>query len=837
MNRQEFINYIEQKGIVFLDGATGSNMQKAGMPSGVCPEVWLMEHPKPINALKKGYLDAGTQILYAPTFGGNRVKLEEYGYGDRIQEINTTLVQMARAQAGADVLIAGDITMTGRQLVPTGDMAFETLIEIYKEQITILEVAGVDLLIVETMLSLQECRAALIAAKEVSDLAVMVTLTFEADGRTLFGNDPASCAVTLQALGAAAVGTNCGAGPMQMLPVVEAMAQAVSIPVIAKPNAGLPKTNAEGETVYSMDEATFAGEMTALVKAGARIVGGCCGTTPEYIRLMKERILALPEEERQYRYIPQEGVRVLTSERALLSFTLDDPFMVVGERINPTGKKKLQAELREGAFHLVTSYAETQEADGAAVLDVNVGMSGVNEVALLQEVLTEVTQVTSLPLCIDTSDMEAMEAALRVYPGRALVNSVSLEKGKPETVFSLAAKYGAMVILLPVGEAGLPKSLEEKISFIDRLCEIALSYGLRREDLVVDCLVATVAADASAGKSFLDAVRYCKEKKLATIGGLSNVSFGLPERGIVNAAFLAMAIREGLTMAIANPSQQLLMNVAFAADLLSDKPNADTAYIQRIACYHESAEYLKTLREDPVLETAGAEGKVPSQQVAGGGASEADTTPLQVVYDDVLKGAKNRILADTIKALEEGATAKAVLDEALMPAIEAVGELFDQGKYFLPQLIAGAEAMKTSIAHLEPLLAEGRSTGEASPRIVIATVHGDIHDIGKNLVTLMLRNYGFEVYDLGKDVPAETIIEKAREVDADIIALSALMTTTMQEMEHVVALAKEAGLRTRIMVGGAVVTEDYANEIHADGYSDDAGQAVKVAQRILSIKA
>lgn len=830
MNRQAFLNFIESKGVVFLDGATGSNMQKAGMPSGVCPEVWMMDHPEPINALKKGYLDAGTQILYAPTFGGNRIKLEEYGYAGRIEEINTTLVQMARAQAGEGVLIAGDITMTGRQLAPMGDMPFEELIDIYKEQITILDQAGVDLLVVETMLSVQECRAALIAAKEVSDLAVMVTLTFEADGRTLFGNDPAAAALTLEALGAAAIGTNCGAGPMQMRSVVEAMADAVSIPVIAKPNAGLPVQNADGETVYPMDAETFAEEMVALVHAGARIVGGCCGTTPAHIKRLKERVMALPEAERQYHYEHKRDVRVLTSERKSLRFTPEDPFLIVGERINPTGKKKLQEALREGSLNLVAEYAEAQEADGASVLDINVGMGGIDEREMLLKVIEEVTQVTDLPLCIDTSDMEAMEAALRRYPGRALINSVSLEKGKPETVFPLAARYGAMVILLPIGEAGLPKNIEEKLDNVDRLCDLAKKYGLRKEDLVVDGLVATVAADPEAGRLFLETIRYCKAQGLATIGGLSNVSFGLPERGVVNAAFLAMAICEGLSMAIANPAQQLLMNVARASDLLISKRDADAAYLARIERYHESAEYISPAGH--------AEGAFKDEQKPEGTVTdEAAASPLKTVYNDILKGNRRTVLEDTVKALEAGASAKEILDEALMPAIEEVGNLFDQGRYFLPQLIAGAEAMKTSIAHLEPLLAEGRSADTAMPVIVIATVHGDIHDIGKNLVTLMLRNYGFQVHDLGKDVPAEEIIDKALEADADIIALSALMTTTMQEMEHVVALARERGVRAKIMVGGAVVTQDYADSIHADGYSDDAGQAVKVAQRILSIKA
>lgn len=818
MNKQEFQALVKEHPI-YLDGATGSNLQKRGMPAGVCPEQWILEHREIMAALQREFAEAGSQIVYAPTFTANRIKLKEYGLEEQIAQINRDLVAISKEAVGGRAYIAGDLTMTGEQLSPMGTLDFEELVDVYKEQIRYLVEAGVDLLVVETMMSLQETRAAVIAAKEVCDLAVMATLTFEADGRTLFGTDAATAAIVLESLGVAAVGTNCSTGPDKMVGTVRRMAEVTSIPIIAKPNAGLPSLDAEGNTVYDMEAGTFGFHMLELVRAGASVVGGCCGTSPDYIRALKESVgnLTLPERKKP-------SARFLTSERQTIAFGLTDNFIIVGERINPTGKKKLQAALREGSMELVTEFAESQEACGAGVLDINMGMSGIDEKAMMLKALETVSGVTSLPLSIDSSHVDVLEAALRRYPGRALINSISYEKEKVEALLPMAKKYGAMFILLPLSDEGLPKDIHEKIHIIEAVSKRAYDLGLSKEDIVVDGLVATVGANKNAAIETLETIRYCKEKGLATICGLSNISFGLPERSFVNAAFLTMAIREGLTMAIANPSQELLMSCAFASDLLLNKESADIRYIELMDAVQKKREALG--------ETAQKETGIRLNTKVE---ESAPLSPADRLYADVLKGKRDSIVEDTKKALEQGTEAKALLDDTLLPAINEVGDLFDKGKYFLPQLIASAEAMKASIEYMEPLLLRAAS-GENMPTVVIATVEGDIHDIGKNLVALMLKNYGFHVIDLGKDVPKETIIEAAREHNAQVIALSALMTTTMQQMRHVIDYAKSQQVDAKIIVGGAVITQEYADEIGADGYSKDAAEAVKLTKRILQIE-
>ncbi len=818
MNRQEFQALIKNKPI-FLDGATGSNLQKKGMPAGVCPEQWILEHRDIMIALQREFVEAGSQIVYAPTFTANRIKLKEYGLEEQVAQMNRDLVALSKEAVGERACVAGDLTMTGEQLSPVGTLDFEELVDVYKEQIRYLSEAGVDLLVIETMMSLQETRAAVIAAKEVCDLAVMATLTFEADGRTLFGTDAATAAIVLESLGVAAVGTNCSTGPDKMVETVRRMAEVTSIPIIAKPNAGLPSLDGEGNTVYDMEAEAFGRHMKEIVKAGAAVVGGCCGTTPDYIRVLKESVSDMTVVQRNK---PQR--RFLTSERQTIAFGLSDNFIIVGERINPTGKKKLQAALKEGSMELVTEFAESQEACGAGILDVNMGMSGIDEKAMMLKAIETVSGVTSLPLSIDSSHVDVLEAALRRYPGRALINSISFEKAKVDALLPVAKKYGAMFILLPLSDEGLPKDLDEKINIIEAVQEKALALGLTKEDIVVDGLVATVGANKNAALETLSTIRYCKEKGLATICGLSNISFGLPERSFVNAAFLTMAIREGLTMAIANPSQELLMSCAFASDLLLNKENADIRYIQLMDAVKEKREALG--------ETAQKETGIRLKQQAVEAKAQS---PEEKLRADVLKGNRDHIVEDTKKALTQGLEAKTLLDEVLLPAINEVGELFDRGKYFLPQLIASAEAMKASIEHMEPILLQD-NTGEDMPTVVIATVEGDIHDIGKNLVALMLKNYGFHVIDLGKDVPKERIIEAAREHNAQVIALSALMTTTMQQMRHVIDYAKSQQVDAKIIVGGAVITQEYADEIGADGYSRDAAEAVKLTKRILKIE-
>lgn len=840
---------------IYLDGATGSNLVKAGMPSGVCPEQWILEHPEVMFDLQRRYVEAGTDILYAPTFTANRIKLAEYGLEDRLQPMieELTAISKRAAAAAADrtVYVAGDLTMTGEQLKPMGNMEQETLIDVYKEQILALEAAGVDLLVVETMMSLAEARAALIAAKEVCDLPVMISMTFEADGRTLYGTDAKTAAVVLESLGASAVGVNCSTGPAHMRQIVREMLESTrSIPVIAKPNAGLPFLDEQGNTCYNMEAEEFAEEMKLLTEAGATILGGCCGTTPSFIKSLREtfgkKITRTPK-----RRAP--GIRVLTSERKTISFGLDGRFLIVGERINPTGKKLLQAQLREGRMDKVLQFAEEQEQCGAGILDVNMGMSGIDEKEMMLRAIEEVSGVTNLPLSLDSSHVDVLEAALRRYPGRALINSISLETEKFEKLLPIAKKYGAMFILLPLSDKGLPENIEEKKQIIETVLERAFSLGLDKDDVIVDGLVATVGANRRAAVETLETIRYCRENGLAAICGLSNISFGMPERSFVNTAFLTLAIKEGLTMAIANPSQELLVSCALATDLLLAKEEADIRYIEYAGQVAENrrrkeAELQRKLAEaaaagkrgegipGPASETGsggqavpGAGQRLPADGNAPSGAAGSEYR--QNLYHAVMKGNRNGIADITREALANGEEASGLLNEVLLPAINEVGELFDKGKYFLPQLIGSAEAMKNAIEVLEPLLLKDADT-QNMPVVVIATVEGDIHDIGKNLVALMLKNYGFRVVDLGKDVPKEEIIKAARENNAQVIALSALMTTTMQRMREVIAYAKEEGVDAKVMIGGAVITQEYADEIGADGYSRDAAEAVKLAQRL-----
>lgn len=851
MTKQEFRDRMKQ-GKLILDGATGSNLQERGMPTGVCPEEWILEHRDVLRDLQVEYILAGSDAVYAPTFSGNRLKLAEYGLQDRLEEMNRGLVGISReaisvarthmrqnlqSQTGTaeemeqmeavterPLYVIGDLTMTGQQVEPMGPLSFEELVDIYRQQIRALDAAGVDLLVVETMMSLQECRAAVIAAGEVCDLPVMVTLTFDEDGRTLFGTDPETAALVMTSMGVDAVGVNCSTGPDQMCDVVRKMIRYADIPVIAKPNAGLPSLQGE-KTVYDMDAPEYAEGMMALVEAGADILGGCCGTTPEHIAMLTSQLrehelmdsVAFPDREGKVIR------RALSNERKTLEIDLDGAFLVIGERINPTGKKALQAQLREGSLDLVTDFAEAQEEAGAAILDVNMGMNGIDEQEMMLRVVRELSMVSDLPLSIDSSYVNVVEEALRIYPGRALINSISLEQEKFEKLIPVAKKYGAMFILLPLSDQGLPKDLEEKKRIIHTIMDAAVEQGLRPQDIVVDGLVATVGANPNAARETLETIRYCKQELgLATACGLSNISFGLPERSYVNSSFMALAIGAGLTMAIANPSQDLLMHTVYAADLLMNKPEGDLRYIDRVSNHKIT------------VVSGEVDASAVSQETASSARKQLIPEDRQgdLLFEMVVRGRKNKIQNLIEEALAEGKEPQKLIDDSLIPAINYVGELFERQTYFLPQLIASAETMEQGIGILEPILAQGR-VNEPLATVVIATVEHDIHDIGKNLVALMLRNYGYRVIDLGKDVPAEEIVNTAEQEQADIIGLSALMTTTMMEMKKVVALVRERGLDVRIMIGGAVITQGFADEIGADGYSKDAQEAVTLAARLM----
>jgi len=598
MTRKEFQTLTRER-IIYLDGATGSNLVKAGMPSGVCPEQWILEHKDVFLELQKAYVNAGSDILYTPTFGANRVKLKEYGLQGQIKEMIAGLVSLSKQAAasaeGRKVYVAGDLTMTGEQLAPIGMMELEELIDIYKEQISCLKEAGVDLLVIETMMSLAETRAALIAAREVCDLPVMVTMSFEPSGKTLFGTDARTAAIVAESLGADAVGINCSAGPVAMRGIVAAMAAVTRIPLIAKPNAGLPTLDASGKTCYDMSAAEFAEEMELLVEAGATVLGGCCGTAPEYIAALHAKFsenaagtdtsaTCAYKKALQVDRCPA-GKHFVTSQCMTVEFGLDDPVLIIGERINPTGNEELQESLLDDDLDTVLELAEDQEDDGACILDVNLGMSGIDEKEMMLRAIDEISFVTNLPLSLDSVSAEVLEAALRRYPGRALINSITLEAEKIEKLLPLAVKYGAMFVLMPLSDKGLPQDFEERKQIIQKIYGKALELGMSKDDMVVDGLVTAVSTNRKAALEALETIQYCKENGFATVCGLSNISYGMPKRSMINAAFMQLARKSGLNLAIANPGQELNEVNEFAMDLLMDKEDAALKYI----------EYTKTL--------------------------------------------------------------------------------------------------------------------------------------------------------------------------------------------------------------------------------------------------
>ncbi|MDK2810781.1 MAG: 5-methyltetrahydrofolate--homocysteine methyltransferase [Petroclostridium sp.] len=801
MNREDFRKYLREN-IMILDGATGTQLQKKGMPRGVCPEQWVIEHPEVIVEVQKEYVKAGSNAVYTCTFGGNRIKLNEFGLGDKVIEMNRKLAQLSREAVGPKGFVAGDLAPTGEFVRPVGEMSFEELVDIYKEQVQGLLEGGVDFFVIETMMDIQEARAALLAVKESCDLPVCVSMTFNEDGRTLTGTDPVTALITLQSLGADAVGCNCSTGPQAMLDVIAAMRANAKVPLLAKPNAGLPKL-VDGKTVFDMDAGTFGKYVKPFIDLGVNLIGGCCGTSPEYIEQIRQNTAGLKP-------VPPkaEAVGALTSTRKTVYIGAERPTVIVGERINPTGKKQLQAELREGRMEEVLDLAMDQVESGAGILDVNVGMPGIDEKETMLRVVEQLSSMVHVPLCIDSSSPEVIEAALRIYPGRALINSISAEKAKMERLLPIAAKYGAMFILLPLNDAGIPETAEERCTLVEKIYDQARKYGFTKQDIVVDGLVLTVSSDQKAAMETLKVIDWCTHTfGCNSIMGLSNVSFGLPERSWINTAFMAMAIGRGLTMAIANPSSEMLMNIKMACDVLAARDIHSKDYIARFGGNKQ-------------VQSAAKDSK-PSSTIA------------EQIYDAVVKGNKESIKGLIDTALKEGVNPGNLVDETLIPAINYVGDLFEQKKYFLPQLIQSAETMKNAFEHIEPLLkTENGENQQNKVKLVLATVKGDIHDIGKNIVGLMLKNYGFDVYDLGKDVSAQEIVQKAKKIGARIVGLSALMTTTMLEMKEVIALAKKEGLNCKFMIGGAVVNEQYAQEIGADGYSKDAHDAVKLARKL-----
>jgi 5-methyltetrahydrofolate--homocysteine methyltransferase len=787
-----------KQGLVILDGATGTELQKQGMPAGVCPETWCLEHPQNLQEVHASYVRAGAQIVYACTFGANRFKLKQYGMAGDVHRVNRDLTRLAKKACGTNALVAGDIGPTGLFVEPFGPLPFEEAVDAFKEQVRGLIDGGCDLIVIETMLDIQETRAALLAVKETADIFTLVSMTYEEDGHTLGGTTPAAALITLQSLGADAVGCNCSTGPEKMIDFVAAMKPYATVPLMAKPNAGMPRL--EGlTTVFDMDAAVFASFGKKLVDAGANMLGGCCGTTPAHIRALSKAI-----KRRKSPPPVRKSLSALSSARGFLLLEDEMPLVVVGERINPTGKKALQQELLEGKTTIIRQMAKEQEQLGASLLDVNVGQPDIDETQTIQSVVGLLSTSSRLPLAIDSSNVETIEAALRLYPGRMLINSISGERKKIARLLPLAAKYGAMFILLPLTDGDIPATAVKRQAVIRNIYAAARKHGLTKEDFVVDCLVMAVASDAGAAKETLDTVRWCSHIfKGKTTLGLSNVSFGMPGRPWLNSAFLAMAQYNGLTMAIANPSSVELMNMKNSADVLTARSGAARAFID-----HFTGQAAK-----------------PAGEIR----KEALSTKEKITAA-VMEGDRDGMAALIAAALAEGTAAQALIDETMIPAIVRVGKLYEQKTYFLPQLMGAAEAMKKGLDVLEPHLK--RSAATTRGKVLLATVRGDVHDIGKNIVALLLRNHGYQVIDLGKDVDDSTIIDAAKKQSPDVIGLSALMTTTMVNMKEVITLARAKGIETAFLVGGAVVTEAYAQSIGAF-YARDGVEAVNIVERLI----
>lgn len=789
MDRCSFARMVRER-VLRLDGATGTELAKQGMPPGVCPEKWVTEHPEALYAVQRAYVNAGSNIVYAPTFGGNPCKLAEFGLEKSCRELNAQLVGISRKAVEGKALVFGDIAPTGQLVEPFGELPFEVCVSSYKEQIAGLLDGGADGFAIETMMDLQECRAALIAVREMApDLPVIVTMTFDGSGKTLTGCDPVSALVCLQALGADAFGCNCSVGPEAMAQVIARLKPYARIPLVAKPNAGLPHLQGN-KTVFDLDPAGFAAAAGALIAAGASIVGGCCGTTPEHIAALDKAVGDARCE------ISQGIDGVISAGGGYCRIAPGEPFAVIGERINPTGKKALQAELRSNSLEMVRSFAREQIASGATLLDVNLGLSGIDECAMMRQCVAELAVLApAMPLSIDTTSPEAAEAALRLYPGRALFNSVSGEKKKLEEILPIVKRYGALPILLPLTDDGIPVTGEGRIKVLEQLVRDA---GVT--DYIVDALVMTVGADLNAPRAAMEVIAYANDKLgKGTTCGLSNVSFGLPGRPGVNSAFLALAAGRGLSSAIANPcAPGIMSNVASVDALLGHDPK-----FARLTAFAASS----------------------------GTPAGAGTAPVKKelsLFDAVLAGEEDLALAEVRKLLDGGMEPLKIVDDILIPAVNAVGEKFEKKEYFLPQLMFGAAAMRKAMEFLKPLLLKSQAGRPAGPVFVMATVEGDIHDIGKNILTLLLENYGFTVIDLGKDVPCAKVLETALANNAAFIGLSALMTTTMPRMREMAELLKKENVDIPLFVGGAAVDAEFARSIGAY-YSPDAMGSVRMA--------
>ena len=803
---------------IVFDGAMGTMLQRYGLPAGQSPEEFCLANPHILQSIHEQYLDAGADVVTTNTFGGTRYKLPSHL---QVVEFNSLMASSARRAVeskGRTAFVAGSIGPTGKFLAPLGELDFASLVAAFQEQVRGLLQGGADLFIIETHYDIAEARAAVVAIRRECSLPVIASMTYE-DGRTLTGSSVAVCVSSLANMGVDAVGMNCSAGPAEMREAVEALLRESPIPVIVQPNAGLPELR-DGATVFPLEPDKFARLTASLVAprencGGAQIAGGCCGTSPAHIAALRQAFLALPPPGER----PVFSGICVSSRAELVRLGQGAPIGIIGERINPTGKKVLAAQLQAGEYTEALRFAEEQIAFGAVVLDVNVGAPMVDETLVLPALVARLHSGFNLPLALDSPNPEALALALEVYPASPLVNSISGEEGRLERLGPLCKEYGAPFILLPLKGRNLPEKAADRIRIIEELLQKMDDLGIPRRLAMVDILALSVSSTPTAALECLEVIRYCREVHgLPTTCGLSNISFGLPARELVNATFFAAAAGAGLASCIANPQNRRIREVLDSANLLLGHDTGAERFVAGYAGWQSGGTPGQI---GPTQTTAGPAGQTPA------GATSAGLT----IEEAVILGRRDSMAALVQAALDAGQEPFAIVGERLIPAITEVGLKYEKKEYFLPQLIRSAEAMKNAFALLQPLL-DRASTGEARPVVVLATVEGDIHDIGKNIVALMLGNHGFDVRDLGKDVKAEAIVAAVRETGARLVGLSALMTTTMVRMQDTVRLLRQENLEAGVLVGGAVVTEAFASSIDAR-YAKDAVDAVRMAKIML----
>lgn len=789
----------------------GTMLQSRGLTPGVSPEVFCLQNPDILIGIHREYIDAGADVITSNTFGGSRLKLPE---GLETVEFNRKMAMFARDAAegrARPVFVAGSVGPSGHFIRPLGEMSFREMVEVFREQIRGLVQGGVDLILAETHFDLAELRAVVVAAREESNLPIGVSMTFE-DKVSLTGTSPLVFKETMLNMGVDLISTNCSAGPKELGPVVAELLHDCPVPVLVEPNAGLPELEG-GKTVFKLGPEEFSALTAEFGAQGAKVLGGCCGTTPAHIAALRKKLDALTPPSS---ITAKREKLVVTSRSQAIFVGGDEPVKIIGERINPTGKKLLTTELQQGEFSLALKYADEQLKAGAPILDINVGAPMVDETALLPRLVQTIAGQFPLPLCIDSANPKAIELALKTYPGSPLVNSINGEPGRVETLAPLCLKYGAPFILLPLTGGDLPHTAKQRIAILDKLLAELRNFGVPNHMILVDVLALTISSSHEAGRACLETIRYCKDVGLATSVGLSNISFGMPAREILNSAFLTMAAGAGLSACIANPSNSRFQEALNASNALMGKKDGVDSFVTNYASWK------------PDSSGSGSSGSPNSASPGKGENGELN------LEQCVIEGRQSEIMPLLEAALKNGEKPFEIVQKRLIPAITIVGEKYERKEYFLPQLLKAAETMQAAFARIKPLLEENSDTA-SRPVIIMATVEGDIHDIGKNIVILMLGNHGFEVIDLGKDVSAEKIVEAAEQNNASLIGLSALMTTTMVRMEETISLLKEKGLAVKVMVGGAVVTKDYADSIGAEGYAADAVGSVRIAKQLLGI--